>query len=78
MAMAVTATDLRIGMIVVTADGTRLGTIQAIGEREVSVDVRFGPDFAVPFTDLEAVVGELVILNVPLGQLVHHARPARG
>ena len=76
--MAVTATDLRVGMIVVTADGTRLGTIQAIGEQEVSVDVRFAPDFAVPFAALAAIVGELVILNVPLGQLVHQARPARG
>jgi hypothetical protein len=65
-------------MIVVTADGTRLGTIQAIGEREISVDVRFSPDLAVPLADLEAIVGELVILNVRLGQLVHHARPAGG
>jgi hypothetical protein len=76
--MAVTATDLRVGMIVVTADGARLGMIQAVGEQEVSVDVRFAPDLAVPLTDVEAVVGELAILNVPLGQLVHHARPARG
>jgi hypothetical protein len=65
-------------MIVVTADGARLGTIQAVGEQEVSVDVRLAPDLAVPLTDVEAVVGDLVILNVPLGQLVHHARPARG
>ena len=76
--MAVSATDLRVGMIVVTADGARLGTIQAVGEQEVSVDVRLAPDLAVPLTDVEAVVGDLVILNVPLGQLVHHARPARG
>ena len=75
--MAVTATDLRVGMIVVTADGARLGTIQAVGEQEVSIDVRLAPDFAVPLTDVEAVVGELAILNVSLGQLVRHARPAR-
>jgi hypothetical protein len=76
--MAVTATDLRVGMIVVTADGVRLGAIQAVGEQEVSVDVRLAPDLAVPFSDVEAIVGELAILNVPLGQLVRRARQAQG
>jgi hypothetical protein len=72
--MAVTATDLRVGMIVVTADGARLGTVQAVGEQEVSIDVRLAPDLAVPLTDVEAVVGELAILNVQLGQLVRRAQ----
>ncbi len=32
---------------------------------------------SVPLEDLEAVVGELVILNVSLGQLVHREHPPR-
>ena len=76
--MAVTATDLRVGMIVVAADGTRLGTIQAVGDQEISIDVRLAPDLTVPLADVEAVVGELAILNVSLGQLVRSARGSQG
>ncbi len=75
--MAVTAKELRAGLIVVTSDGARLGTVRDIGEQEIRVDVRLAPDVSVPLEDLEAVVGELVILNVSLGQLVHREHPPR-
>jgi len=75
--MAVTAKELRAGLIVVTSDGARLGTVRDIGEQEIRVDVRLAPDVSVPLEDLEAVVGELVILNVSLGRLVHREHPPR-
>ena len=75
--MAVTAKELRAGLIVVTSDGARLGTVRDIGEQEIRVDVRLAPDVSVPLEDLEAAVGELVILNVSLGQQVHREHPPR-
>jgi len=50
--MAVTAKELRAGLIVVTSDGARLGTVRDIGEQEIRVDVRLAPDVSVPLEDL--------------------------
>ena len=78
MAMAVSAADLRVGMIVIGSDGARVGRVKTVSEAVLQVEGQASSDLLVPFETIEAVVSkQVVMLDVPAAQVSHQERPSR-
>lgn len=56
-------------MIVMGANGDRLGTVKKVDEDGLWIDLEARPDTRVPFPAIQEVVEEFVRLNIPGDQL---------
>lgn len=61
--------DLRVGMDVLGANGSRIGTVKQVGAVDIWVDRTLQRDVYVPFTAIQAVTENSVVLHVLSGHI---------
>ncbi len=60
---------IRPGMLVMDANGTRLGTVKDLGADDFGLDLEARPDTRVPYSQVQDVVENFVRLNFSGTQL---------
>ena len=65
MAVTVDRTQVKQGMDVITSDGVRIGTVDAVQDQAFRINRPFLPDVRLPYSAVNAVTGDQVQLGIP-------------
>lgn len=67
--VAISGTQIRTGMRVIGSDGHDTGTVNEVRANDFLLNRRVARDIYVPFSAVQNVIGEIVSLNIPAGQV---------
>ncbi len=76
IALTVDRTQVKQGMDVITSDGVRIGTVDAVQDQAFRISRPFLPDVRLPYTAVYVVTGDQVQLGIPDNEVDHVDWPA--